>query len=117
MYVFFPVSRPSTSLPSFKTDDRVDYPDLSLHQQAGLARKEYEKSKEWAEDGLLLQLIESTVNAVSGKEGYSNSNPFHTERFANGSVLQAAVYRSRSDGEELPLEEASATEVQTMRPS
>ena len=118
MHVFFPVSRPSTLLLPFKTHGRVDYPDLSLHQRAGLARKEYEKSKEQAENGLLLQQIESTVNVVSGKEGYSVPNPFHTERFANSSLSRTRLLTARGvTGRNWLWRKPSTTQVQTMRPS
>ena len=44
-YAFFPVSCPTTSPPSFKTQGRIDRPDRPLYQQVDLAREEYERSK------------------------------------------------------------------------
>ena len=60
-----------------------------------LARKEYEKSKKWAEDDLLLQLIESTINLVTGKEGYSDCNSFYTEQLANPSLSSTRLLTAR----------------------
>ena len=65
-------------------------------------------------DDLLLQQIESTVNIVAGKEGYSVSTLSHTERLANPSLsptrllaargvtrlLRGKVVKARSDLEE-----------------
>ena len=48
--------------------------------------KEYENLKKWAEDDLLFQLIESTINLVTGKEAYSDSNRFYIEQLANSSL-------------------------------
>jgi len=60
-----------------------------------LAKREYEKSKKWAEDDLLLQLIESTINLVTGKEGYSDSNSFYTEQLANPSLSSTKLLTAR----------------------
>ena len=60
-----------------------------------LAKKEYEKSKKWAEDDLLLQLIESTINLVTGKEGYSDCNSFYTEQLANPSLSSTRLLTAR----------------------
>ena len=60
-----------------------------------LAKKEYEKSKKWAEDDLLLQLIESTINLVTGKEGYSDCNSFYTEQLANPSLSSTKLLTAR----------------------
>ena len=51
-----------------------------------LAKKEYKRTKKWAEDDLLLQLIESTINLVIGKEAYLDSNSFYMKRLANPSL-------------------------------
>ena len=53
--------------------------------------------KKWAEDGLLLQLIESTINFVTGKEAYPDSNSLYTEQLANPYVFNEAAHRSRCD--------------------
>ena len=50
---------------------------LFLYQQADLTKKGYEGTKQWADDGFFFQLIESIVNLVTGKEGYSNSSSLH----------------------------------------
>ena len=60
-----------------------------------LAKKEYEKCKKWAEDDLLLQLIESTLNLVTGKEGYSDCNSFYTEQLANPSLSSTRLLTAR----------------------
>jgi len=60
-----------------------------------LAKKEYEKSKAWAEDDLLLQLIESTINLVTGKEGYADCNAFYTEQLANPSLSSTKLLTAR----------------------
>jgi len=48
-----------------------------------LAKKEFDRSKQWAEDDLLLQLIETSISLVTGKDSYSNSNSFYTEHIGN----------------------------------
>lgn len=60
-----------------------------------LAKKEYEKCKKWAEDDLLLQLIESIINLVTGKEGYSDCNSFYTEQLANPSLSSTRLLTAR----------------------
>jgi coatomer protein complex subunit epsilon len=55
-------------LPRFPSIDRPD-----------LTKKEREKTKKWAEGDLPLQLIESTINLVTGKEANSDSNSFYPE--------------------------------------
>jgi len=60
-----------------------------------LAKREYEKTKKWAEDDLPLQLIESTINLVTGKEGYSDSNSFYTEQLANPSLSSTKLLTAR----------------------
>jgi coatomer subunit epsilon len=60
-----------------------------------LAKKEYERSKRWAEDDLLLQLIESNIGLVTGKDGYSNTNSFYTEQLGNPSLSSTHVLTAR----------------------
>lgn len=60
-----------------------------------LAKKEFERSKRWAEDDLLLQLIESNIGLVSGKEGYSNTNSFYTEQLGNPSLTSPHILTAR----------------------
>lgn len=60
-----------------------------------LARKQFERSKRWAEDDLLLQLIESTIGLVTGKDGYSNTNSFYTEQLGNPSLTSPHILTAR----------------------
>lgn len=60
-----------------------------------LAKKQFERSKRWAEDDLLLQLIESTIGLATGRDGYSNSSSFYTEQLANPSLSSPHILTSR----------------------
>ena len=60
-----------------------------------LAKKEFERSKRWAEDDLLLQLIESTISLVTGKDAYSNSHSFYTEQLGNPSLTSPHLLTAR----------------------
>lgn len=60
-----------------------------------LAKKEFERSKQWAEDDLLLQLIESSVGLVTGKDGYSNSHSFYSEQIGNPSLSSPHLLTAR----------------------
>lgn len=60
-----------------------------------LAKKEFEKSKRWAEDDLLLQLIESSIGLVTGKDAYADSNAFYTEQLANPSLSSPHLLTAR----------------------
>ncbi|KAF8347893.1 coatomer complex protein [Amanita rubescens] len=60
-----------------------------------LAKKQFDRSKKWAEDDLLLQLIESTIGLVTGKDGYSNSSSFYTEQLANPSLTSPHILTAR----------------------
>ncbi|THV05524.1 coatomer complex protein [Dendrothele bispora CBS 962.96] len=60
-----------------------------------LAKKEYERSKRWAEDDLLLQLIESNIGLITGKDGYSNTNSFYTEQLGNPSLTSPHILTAR----------------------
>ncbi|KAF8634556.1 hypothetical protein AX17_004146 [Amanita inopinata Kibby_2008] len=60
-----------------------------------LARKQFDRSKNWAEDDLLLQLIESTIGLVTGKDGYSNASSFYTEQLANPSLTSPHILTAR----------------------
>jgi coatomer subunit epsilon len=60
-----------------------------------LAKKEFDKCKRWAEDDLLLQLIESTIGLVTGKDTYSDSNAFYTEQLANPSLSSPHLLTAR----------------------
>jgi len=60
-----------------------------------LAKKEFERSKRWAEDDLLLQLIESFIGLVTGKDGYHNPYTFYTEQLGNPSLSSPHVLTAR----------------------
>lgn len=60
-----------------------------------LAKKQFDRSKRWAEDDLLLQLIESNIGLVTGKDGYSNSQSFYTEQLANPSMTSTHLLTAR----------------------
>ncbi|KAF5328312.1 hypothetical protein D9611_014274 [Ephemerocybe angulata] len=60
-----------------------------------LAKKQFDRSKRWAEDDLLLQLIESNIGLVTGKDGYSNSQSFYTEQLANPSMSSPHLLTAR----------------------
>ncbi|KAF8074860.1 coatomer complex protein [Lyophyllum atratum] len=60
-----------------------------------LARKQFDRSKRWAEDDLLLQLIESTIGLVTGKDGYSNTSSFYTEQLGNPSLTSPHILTAR----------------------
>jgi coatomer protein complex subunit epsilon len=67
---------------------------LSIHRP-DLARREYDRAKSWAEDDLLLQLIESTIGLVTGKDSYSNSSSFYTEQLGNPSLTSTHLLTAR----------------------
>jgi coatomer protein complex subunit epsilon len=60
-----------------------------------LARKQFERSKRWAEDDLLLQLIESNIGLITGKEGYANTVSFYTEQLGNPSLTSPHILTAR----------------------
>ncbi|KAK2463513.1 hypothetical protein APHAL10511_004264 [Amanita phalloides] len=60
-----------------------------------LGRRQFDRSKKWAEDDLLLQLIESTIGLVTGKDGYLNSSSFYTEQLANPSLTSPHLLTAR----------------------
>jgi len=67
---------------------------LSIHRP-DLAKKEFDRSKRWAEDDLLLQLIESSIGLVTGKDAYSNTNSFYTEQLGNPSLSSPHLLTAR----------------------
>ena len=67
---------------------------LSIHRP-DLAKKEFDRSKQWAEDDLLLQLIESSIGLVTGKDTYANSNSFYSEQIANPSLSSPHLLTAR----------------------
>ncbi|KAF8966300.1 coatomer complex protein [Flammula alnicola] len=60
-----------------------------------LAKKQFDRSKRWAEDDLLLQLIESTIGLVTGKDNYANTSSFYTEQLGNPSLLSPHLLTAR----------------------
>lgn len=67
---------------------------LSINR-SDLARKELDRSRRWAEDDLLLQLIESSIGLVTGKDGYADSNSFYTEQLGNPSLFSTHLLTAR----------------------
>jgi coatomer protein complex subunit epsilon len=67
---------------------------LSIHR-ADLAKKEFERAKRWAEDDVLLQLIESTIVLVTGKDAYSTPHAFYTEQISNPAVSSPHLLTAR----------------------
>jgi coatomer subunit epsilon len=67
---------------------------LSIHRP-DLARKELDAAKRWAEDDLLLQLIEASISLATGSDGYSDSHSFYTEQLANPSLTSAHLLTAR----------------------
>ncbi|KIP10017.1 hypothetical protein PHLGIDRAFT_125851 [Phlebiopsis gigantea 11061_1 CR5-6] len=92
---------------------------LALHRP-DLARKELDGAKRWAEDDLLLQLIEASVSLVTGADAYADCHAFYTEQLANPSlsaphlltargvarILQGEIPAARSDLEEVQTRDA-----------
>jgi len=60
-----------------------------------LAKKQFERSKRWAEDDLLLQSIEAMIGLATGKDNYSNSLSFYTEQLGNPSLSSPHLLTSR----------------------
>ncbi|KAF8159444.1 coatomer complex protein [Crassisporium funariophilum] len=67
---------------------------LSINR-ADLAKKQFDRSKRWAEDDLLLQLIESTIGLVTGKDNYANTSSFYTEQLGNPSLSSPHLLTAR----------------------
>jgi coatomer protein complex subunit epsilon len=96
-----------------------------------LARKEFERAKHWAEDDLLLQLIESTIGLVTGKDGYFDTQSFYTEQLANPSLssphlltargvtrlLRGEVQEAKSDLEEAVSQQGGHADAETLAAS
>lgn len=60
-----------------------------------LAKAQFDQAKRWAEDDLLLQLIESSIGLVTGKDGYTDVHAFYTEQLANPSLSSPHVLTAR----------------------
>ncbi len=101
------------------------------HKCPDLARKEFERAKHWAEDDLLLQLIESTIGLVTGKDGYFDTQSFYTEQLANPSLssphlltargvtrlLRGEVQEAKSDLEEAVSQQGGHADAETLAAS
>jgi coatomer protein complex subunit epsilon len=60
-----------------------------------LAKAQFEASKRWAEDDLLLQLIESSIGLFTGRDSYSDPLSFYTEQVANPTFTSARLFTAR----------------------
>ncbi|TRM65545.1 coatomer epsilon subunit-domain-containing protein [Schizophyllum amplum] len=60
-----------------------------------LARREFERAKHWAEDDLLLQLIECNIGLATGKDAYANPQSFYTEQLGNPSLSSPHILTAR----------------------
>ncbi|TFL02534.1 coatomer complex protein [Pterulicium gracile] len=67
---------------------------LSIHRP-DLAKKTFERVKMSAEDDLLLQLIESSIDLVSGKGAYNNPESFYSEQLGNPSLSSSHLLVAR----------------------
>ena len=67
---------------------------LSINR-SDLAKKQFDRSKRWAEDDLLLQLIESTIGLATGKDNYANTASFYTEQLGNPSLTSPHLLTAR----------------------
>ncbi|CAL1714624.1 unnamed protein product [Somion occarium] len=93
-----------------------------------LATKEFNLAKRWAEDDILLQLIESSIALVTGKDAYSDPHSFYTEQLANPSLssphlltargvtrlLRGEVSAAKSDLEEATAQLGGAPDKETL---
>jgi coatomer protein complex subunit epsilon len=82
-----------------------------------LARKEFEKAKAWAEDDLMLQLIEAIVGLASGVDNYSNPQGFYNEQAANPTLTSSHLVVAKGLAHLLKgeLPEAQADFVEALR--
>ncbi|KAJ7698802.1 hypothetical protein B0H16DRAFT_1668863 [Mycena metata] len=81
-----------------------DRADLPVHKPNRPRQEGIRPRKQWAEDDLLLQLIESSIGLVAAKDGYSNPNSFYTEQLGNPSLssphIPYCTRQAKSDLEE-----------------
>lgn len=86
-----------------------------------LAQKEFEKAKSWAEDDMLLQLIEATVGLASGTGNYSNPHSFYNEQAQNPSLTSSHLVTARGLTHllrgELPEAQADFLEALKLNPN
>ncbi len=82
-----------------------------------LARKEFERAKRWAEDDLLLQLIEASIGLATGRDSYSDAHEFYTEQVANPSLTSSHLLTARGVARllrgEVPAAKSDLEEAQT----
>ena len=100
---------------------------LSIHRP-DLAKKELEHAKRWAEDDLLLQHIEASINLITGADAYQDCNSFYTEQLANPSLssphlltargvtrlLRGEFPAARSDFEEAIAQQGGKADAETL---
>jgi coatomer protein complex subunit epsilon len=100
---------------------------LSIYRP-DLARKEFDRAKNWAEDETLLQLIEASIGMVTGKDGYADARSFFTEQLGNPSLtsphlltsrgvtrlLRGEVIEARSDFEEAVSQQNGHEDAETL---
>ncbi|KAI0924526.1 hypothetical protein AcW2_005395 [Taiwanofungus camphoratus] len=93
-----------------------------------LARKEFDRAKRWAEDDLLLQLIEASIGLVTGRDAYADCSSFYTEQLANPSLssphlltargvtrlLRGEVPAAKSDLEEAVAQQDGKADAETL---
>ncbi|CCL98612.1 uncharacterized protein FIBRA_00614 [Fibroporia radiculosa] len=93
-----------------------------------LARKEFERARRWAEDDLLLQLIEASIGLITGKDGYADCNSFYTEQLGNPSLssphlltargvtrlLRGEITAAKSDFEEAVSQQGGTADAETL---
>jgi coatomer subunit epsilon len=60
-----------------------------------LARAQFDQAKRWAEDDLLLSLIESSISLVTGRDAYHDAETFFSEQLANPSLTSPHMLTSR----------------------
>lgn len=86
-----------------------------------LAQKEYERAKSWAEDDMLLQLIEATVGLASGANNYSNPHSFYNEQAGNPSLTSSHLVTAKGLTHllrgELPEAQAAFAEALKLNPT
>jgi coatomer subunit epsilon len=101
LFLFFLYANLTSLLSCFTCDDRWPHSVayivqiyLSIHRP-DLARKEFERAKRWAEDDLLLSLIEASIVLVTGKDRYGSATSFYTEQIANPSLSAPHLLTAR----------------------
>ncbi|PCH36245.1 hypothetical protein WOLCODRAFT_140287 [Wolfiporia cocos MD-104 SS10] len=115
------------------TTENLEAVALTVHiylslSRADLARKELDRAKRWAEDDLLLQLIEASIGLAAGRDGYADADAFYTEQLANPSLssphlltargvtrlLRGEIAGAKSDFEEAVAQRGGAPDAETL---